>query len=125
MKKIAAFGLAVLSSASLVSCGTTSSLKDGTFTQHQTYSPAEGYEFYIDVTTALEGGKIASINVEPDPNGQATIAFATEFKKGLQEKMVGKTLDEAKEMGYVSGASLTSNAFKQAIDAIKTQATAQ
>jgi uncharacterized protein with FMN-binding domain len=105
----------------LSACGTTATLKDGTYTHRQTYKAGE-YSIYIDVNASLKDQKITDISVVPDPNGQAAIQYAQEFKNGLQAKIIGKTLNSAKKKGYVSGASLTSKAFADALDAIQKEA---
>lgn len=121
MNKKLTFGSALVASMVLSACGTTVALKDGVYTHRQTYQ-AEEYSIYLDVNASLKDQKIVDISVMPDPNGPVTIKFAEEFKNGLQAKIIGKTLDEAKKLGYVSGSSLTSKAFADALDAIKAEA---
>lgn len=126
MKKALALGSIALTSVALAACGSATGLKDGSYTQHQTYDAGDDknghYTFFIDVNATLAGDKLTAINVTPDPKGQAAIQYVESFKKDVEQKMIGKTLAEAKQLGYISGASLTSKAFADALDAIEKQA---
>jgi major membrane immunogen (membrane-anchored lipoprotein) len=123
---ISAIGSVIALSFVLASCGAPVTVRDGTYTQHQTYKAGDKgeYEFYMDVTATLADNKIAAIEVVPDSGEYAKTVqgYAAEFKKSLQSEIVGKTLDEAKKLGYVSGASLASQAFTDALSAIEVQA---
>lgn len=126
MKKALAVSSIALTSLALAACGGATGLKDGAYTQHQTYNAGDDknghYTFYIDVNATLAGDKLTALSVAPDPNGQAAVEYVKKFKD-VEQKMVGKTLTEAKKLGYISGASLTSKAFADALDAIEKQAT--
>ena len=127
MKKAFAVSSIALTSLALAACGGATGLKDGAYTQHQTYNAGDDknghYTFYIDVNATLAGDKLTAISVAPDPNGQAAVKYVESFKKDVEQNMIGKTLTEAKKLGYISGASLTSKAFADALDAIEQQAT--
>lgn len=132
MNKKISFGGAFLSLFLLSACGmnpaapnTESSLpsvKGGSYSHRQEYSVKEN-KFYIDVKTTLQDAKITAIEVIPDPNGKTAIKYADGFKKDVQSKIIGKTISQAKQMGYVSGASETSKAFATALNAIEKEAT--
>ncbi|HRI36276.1 MAG TPA: hypothetical protein PK765_04350 [bacterium] len=128
MKSVSALGSVLALSVVLASCGAPTAVRDGTYTQHQTYKAGNNneYEFYMDVTATLADSKITAIEVTPDPGeyAKAVQGYATEFKSELQSKIIGKTLDEAKKLGYVSGASLASEAFSEALSGIESQASA-
>ncbi len=120
----------IASATILASCTDTESaaLRDGTYVHRETYAAGadDEYAFYMDVAVTLSDGAIESLSITPDPgeNAHTVQGYAEEIKNGLSEKMIGKTLDEAKELGYVSGASLASTAFAEALEAIAMQASA-
>jgi len=123
MKKVLFGGLAA--SVILSACGTPVAMSDGTYTQHQTYSPAENASFYIDVTAVIANDLITDIAVTGQPGAKLAETYATEFNANLSKDIVGKSITKAKSMGRVSGASATSQAFQDALTAIADQATAQ
>ncbi len=126
VNKKTVFGGSFLMLFLLSACGQNatigSSVKDGSYGVQQKYTVEEN-SFYIDVKTTLKDGKIAMMNIIPDPNGKTAQKYASAFQKDIQSKIIGKTIAEAKNMGYVSGASSTSQAFIKALEAIEKQAT--
>lgn len=87
------------------------------YTKKQNYNVGEN-AFFIEVEATMKNGKIEAMEVIGDPNGQTSLKFAEEFKNSFESKVEGKTLEEAKNRVYVSGASATTDAFHNALDAI-------
>jgi uncharacterized protein with FMN-binding domain len=99
-----------------------STYKDGTYTEDGTYeSPAGLARITVKVTLAKD--IVTAINV----NGHATDATAKSyqgaFDSGIAGKVVGKKIDSL-NVTVVSGSSLTSGGFDEAIKKIEASARA-
>ena len=113
----------------LAGCGTATTastpaptaLHDGTYTQHQVSKTDS--KIALDISATLAQGTITSLTVSASPSDTAGTAY-TQKISGIAQQMTGKTIDAAKKLGYVSGASTASQAFSDALDAIAKQAAA-
>ncbi len=112
------------SSSAAPSTGTqiaqTSGYKDGTYNADGTYTSPNGQET-VGVQLTLSGGTVSAVNITVHPSNPNTKKFQTEFAGGIADQVVGKKLDDIK-VSKVSGSSLTSGGFNQAVEAIKSQA---
>ncbi len=98
-------------------------VKDWSYSVRQKYIAWDNWEynFYIDVNLDIKNKTISKIEVIWDPDGKWSVWYAEEFKKSIKEKVIWKSIDQAKEWWYLSWSSLTSKAFSDALDTIKTQ----
>ncbi|MEW6662988.1 MAG: FMN-binding protein [Bacillota bacterium] len=107
MKKVAIMLLAMVLLASLVGCGGPKSpWKEGTF-----QGSAKGYGGDLEVAVTIKGGKIAEVKVT---NHKETPNLGTQAIDKLPGEIVkaqNATVDA------VSGATVTSTAIKQAVEA--------
>ncbi len=95
-------------------------LKDGTYTANGTYQSPGGNES-IDVTVTLKDSKIVSSSAEPQAASRESMEFQDEFVSNYKKHVIGKDIASLK-LSKVSGSSLTSQGFNQAIEKIKSQA---
>ncbi|GAB3404475.1 hypothetical protein GCM10027515_16530 [Schumannella luteola] len=99
--------------------GSTSSnsYKDGSYTATGKYQSPGGNET-IKVTLTLESNKVTKAEVEPQASSGNAKQYQTQFSSGIDGEVVGKSLDEL-SVTRVSGSSLTSRGFNDAVDQIK------
>ena len=133
--KMSKLATLALSSILLTSCWTNSwslnsedksqktnlPIKDWSYSTKQIYQMWEN-QLYIDVNLDLENWNISRIEVVWDPNWKAALWYAQEFMNSLKDGVVWKSIDKAKQWWYLSWASMTSQAFSDALDNIKIQA---
>lgn len=93
--------------------------KDGNYTANGTYRTPGGNET-IEVKLTLASNKITSVSVSGDGDGDSA-EYQQMFEQGISSAVVGKSIDEA-NVSRVSGSSLTSTGFNNALDTIKQQA---
>lgn len=133
---IAATGFALLSTdeekdgnANLESDGENSILeavnyKDGTYVTEASYFvDASGKTDHIRVTVSVKDSKIESIRVDALEDGEVTVSkYMDEFNKKVNEKISGKKFSDVYGMELVSGSTLTSNSFKEALRVVEDKA---
>jgi uncharacterized protein with FMN-binding domain len=98
----------------------TTSYKDGTYTEPGTYVSPGGTE-HISVTLTLAKNIITAmkvITVKADPTATG---YEQMFEGGISAATVGKDINSLK-IGVVAGSSLTSMGFNKALAAIKADA---
>lgn len=100
----------------------SSAVNDGDYEGEGEYSNPGG-QSKVKVELTLADGKIADITVTPEATNGTSKGFQQKFAGGIADEVVGKSLDEL-DVSKVSGSSLTSLGFNQAIDQIKADATA-
>lgn len=94
----------------------TSVYKDGSYTESVSYTvPRETNT--LNATITLSNDKITSVSTSGAYIGGESKRYNTNFNTEISSAVVGKKLSDAK-IGVVAGASLTSMAFNQIIDAI-------
>ncbi|PHP52322.1 FMN-binding protein [Actinomyces ruminis] len=96
---------------------------DGEYTVSESYGVVDGVveEDSIDVTLALEGGYITDVSV----TGHALTGTSKDYISGFVEEIAGAVVGRSIEDAHVTalaGASKTSTAFNDAVDAIAAQA---
>lgn len=98
------------------------SFKDGDYDGEGEYSNPGGQSKVKVELTILEG-KITEIEVTPEATNSTSKGYQQSFAGGISGEVVGKSIDEL-NVSKVSGSSLTSIGFNQAIDQIKADAQA-
>ncbi|MGO4453225.1 FMN-binding protein [Arthrobacter sp. RAF14] len=94
--------------------------KDGTYSADGHYTSPNGEET-VGVTLTLASGKISDVKIATHPTSANTQLFQNRFAGGIKDLVVGKSIDEL-DVSRVAGSSLTSGGFKDAVEAIKKQA---
>lgn len=97
-----------------------SKYKDGTYTATGTYNTPENTE-EITVTVTLVNDKVADVNATISATNPDSRRYQTRFLSNYKQLVVGKSIDSL-NLSQVSGSSLTSGGFNDAISQIKTQA---
>lgn len=101
---------------------TSATYKDGTYTATGSYSSPGGTE-KIGVTVTLKDGVVTSSSLDTSKATGDAAEYQDQFASGYKKLVVGKNIDSI-SLSRVSGSSLTSNGFNDALDAIKQQAKA-
>lgn len=104
------------------SSSSTSGYKDGTYTAQSDYQ-APGGEESITVKVTLVDGKVTDSTVTADTNDRESREYQDKFISGYKSLVIGKAIDTIR-LSRVSGSSLTSQGFNNAIVNIKNQAKA-
>ncbi|MBF4463395.1 MULTISPECIES: FMN-binding protein [unclassified Rathayibacter] len=104
------------------SASSTGSYADGTYQAEGSYTSPGGTE-KIGVSLTLAGDVVTAVTVTPESENPTGDQYQDRFAGGIAGEVVGKKLDDLK-VSKVSGSSLTSGGFNQAVDAIKADAKA-
>lgn len=96
---------------------------DGTYTAEGSYLTPESSLESVTVTMTLEGGVVADVEVEGEPVARESQQYQGQFISGIEDVVEGVALDEL-DVDVVSGSSLTSGGFNDAVETIKQQAQA-
>ena len=101
----------------------TSSYKDGTYTASSNYSVPHGGQNSISATVTISGGKITAVKTTDNYTDRESSMWVVGFEQEVSADASNQNL-----AGYspsrVGGASLTTAAFSDALDAIRSQAQA-
>ena len=97
------------------------SYADGEYSAQGSYIPPSNQTEEVDVTLTLEDGVVTDLSVSTSGNNPTSKQYQREFTSGVQEQVVGKSLDEL-DVAKVAGSSLTSSGFNKALDTIRTEA---
>lgn len=93
---------------------------DGTYEATGSYESPAGKET-IDVSVTLDGGVVSAVDVTPEATNPTSKTWQTAFASGVSDEVVGKSIDDV-ELDAVSGASLTTGGFEDALDQIAADA---
>ncbi|WP_233188238.1 FMN-binding protein [Actinomyces qiguomingii] len=98
---------------------------DGQYTAHESYGVVNELveEDSIDVTLALEGGYITDVSVTGHALTGTSRQYISDFAEEIGQAVVGRSIEDA-HVTALAGASKTSEAFNDAVDAIAAQAAA-
>ena len=107
-------------SANSGSPASSASYKDGTYSADASYFVPHSSES-ISVTLSVAGGTVKSVSIQQNPDNGESAAYQAAFRDSYQAYVVGKKLSDI-QLSRVSGASLTSEGFNQALDQIRSQA---
>ncbi|HSX32598.1 MAG TPA: FMN-binding protein [Candidatus Saccharimonadales bacterium] len=100
----------------------TGTYKSGNYSATGSYSSPGGTE-QIAVTLTLDGDTITDVTASPKAASPESSTYQEQFIEGYKSMVVGKDIDTV-SLSKVSGSSLTSRGFNDAIDQIKQQAQA-
>lgn len=96
--------------------------KDGTYKAEGSYQSPGGAES-VGVSITLQGDVVTAVTVTPEAKSGNSKQYQTAFASGISGEVVGKKIDDLK-VSKVSGSSLTSGGFNQALETIKGEAKA-
>lgn len=108
------------SSSETLAANTNKTYKDGTYTIEDSYISPGGEED-IKVTLKISGGTIVDADVEQHPDNRDSAEHQALFRESYKSRVVGKALGTL-QLSRVSGASLTTASFNEALDKIRNQA---
>jgi uncharacterized protein with FMN-binding domain len=93
---------------------------DGTYDATGNYESPAGKES-IDVSVTLDDGVVSAVKVTPEATNPTSKTWQTAFASGVSDEVVGKSIDDV-ALDAVSGASLTTGGFQDALDQIAADA---
>ncbi|MCM6760966.1 FMN-binding protein [Rathayibacter sp. ZW T2_19] len=99
-----------------------SAYADGTYDAEGAYTSPGGNET-VGVELTLEGGVVTAVTVTPQSENPTGEQYQERFASGISGEVVGMPLDEL-DVSVVSGSSLTSGGFNDAVETIKADAAA-
>ncbi|OOB89264.1 FMN-binding protein [Rathayibacter sp. VKM Ac-2630] len=99
-----------------------SAYADGTYDAEGAYTSPGGNET-VGVELTLEGGVVTAVTVTPQSENPTGEQYQERFAGGIAGEVVGVPLDEL-DVSVVSGSSLTSGGFNDAVETIKADAAA-
>ena len=108
------------SSTASADSGSGGAYRDGTYTAGGSYQTPETVE-KISVSLTIHDDTVTAVKVTGDPQAAETRHYQAQFIGGIAAQVVGKKLD-AISVSRVSGSSLTSKGFTQALDTIRAEA---
>jgi uncharacterized protein with FMN-binding domain len=94
--------------------------QDGEYTAEGTYISPGGPES-VAVTLTLEDNTVTALEVTGSGGTPNAKKFQGEFIEGIDEMVLGKSIDEL-DVSKVSGSSLTSGGFNEALEQIRDDA---
>ena len=101
---------------------TSAAYKDGTYTANGSYDSPGGLET-VHLSVTLVSGLVSDSNATTTGNNPTGRLYQGKFLGGYKGLVVGRNVDSIK-LSRVSGSSLTSGGFNDALAKIKTQAKA-
>jgi uncharacterized protein with FMN-binding domain len=110
------------SSAGTGGSGSSADLRDGTYTATGDYQ-SPGGPSAVEVTVTLKGGAISAVEVVPKAENPTARQYEAQFASGIGAVAVGKPIADL-QVGAVSGSSLTSQGFEDALGKIRSEAAA-
>ena len=99
----------------------TNDYVNGTYSASKTYSVPQGHTEDISVTLTIKDDIITGFSVNTVATNQKSQQYQAGFDSNIEQSIDGTDLDEA-DVSRLGGASLTSNAFNDILDAIRNQA---
>ena len=108
------------SAVSADSTDTAQTYKDGTYSATGNYDSPGGNES-IDVSITIRNNTVASTSAQSGANDPTAEQFQADFIGGYQSMVVGKNINTI-HLSHVSGSSLTSQGFNDALAQIRNQA---
>ena len=102
---------------------TTSSYKDGTYTATASYSVPHGEQNSIAAEVTVAAGKIVSVKTTDNYSDHESAMYISGFESSVNSSASGQSL-ATYSPSRIGGASLTTAAFDDALDTIRSQAMA-
>ncbi len=98
----------------------TSGYKDGTYKATVSYFVPHDQNS-MTATITIANGEITGVSTTNQYGDHESASYINDFKSSISNAVVGKKIDKA-SVGRVGGASLTSEAFNEALDQVMNQA---
>jgi len=98
----------------------TWSVDGDTFTTTASYDIPKGTESNT-FSLVINDGVIKSIEIGITADNKASLKYQKDFADNISSLIVGKKISELKSIDRVSGASLTTNAFNEAISRLQSE----
>jgi uncharacterized protein with FMN-binding domain len=114
--------VAATTKTTATSSSSSTTYKDGTYTATGSYDSPAGTE-KVKVTLTLASNTVTAANVISETNDPTAQTYQSIFISGYKSHVVGKKINTIK-LSNVSGSSLTSQGFNDALKQIEQQATA-
>lgn len=121
-------GTATTDSTSTPAVSTTTSsptsstgYKDGTYKTTANYVVPHGASNSLTASVTISGGKVTAVTVNNDYSDQESSMYIDSFMSSMQSVVVGKSVDGL-SLSRIGGASLTTQAFDDALAKIRTDA---
>ncbi|QTI68445.1 FMN-binding protein [Gordonia sp. L191] len=115
-------GAAASGTSATSAAGGSGEYKNGTFSATGHYVSPGGPQ-QIGVTVTLDDSTITKVDLDRSQTRGTSAEFQAKFASGINSEVVGKNIDDL-DVHKVSGSSLTSGGFNDAIAQIKSQARA-
>jgi uncharacterized protein with FMN-binding domain len=100
--------------------GASAVFEDGTYTASSSYTTPGGSET-VDVTLVIKDNIVTDSSVQQTPNDPEAAQYQAEFRQNYKPLVIGKRISDI-NLSRVSGSSLTSRGFNDAVEQIKNQA---
>ncbi|MCX8035348.1 MAG: FMN-binding protein [Candidatus Dojkabacteria bacterium] len=98
----------------------TSTYKNGSYTTEVAYSVPDGFN-KLKLSIKLENGKITEVNVTQSDIDSESKKYDRRFQSNYKSFVINQDIDNLR-LDVVSGASLTTDAFNNALEKIRQQA---
>jgi len=105
------------------SATSSSGYKDGTYKATANYYVPHGATNSLTASVTISGGKVSSVTVNNNYSDQESSMYIDSFVSAVQNAVVGKGVDGLSP-SRIGGASLTTQAFDDALATIRTDAKA-
>jgi uncharacterized protein with FMN-binding domain len=109
-------------SSPTVASANTAGYKDGTYSATGSYDTPGGPES-LDLSVTIKSGAVTASSATGSGRDHDSVAYQSRFISGYKSLIIGKSIDDI-SLSRVSGSSLTSQGFNDALSQIKTQAKA-
>lgn len=113
-------GTAAAPAATTGGAASSGAFADGTYAASGSYQSPAGQET-VKVSLTIAGDRVKSVQVTPGAQGGNSKGFQDQFAGGISAVVVGKPL-AGLQVDKVSGSSLTSGGFNQAVEQIQAEA---
>ena len=120
---VAAVSTTPASENSTAAAKTTTSYKDGTYTATVRYNVPHGAQNQIALTLTVAGSKITAVKTSDNYTDRESGMYVNSFESSVSSDATGQPI-ASYSPSRVGGASLTTMAFSDAIDQIRTAASA-
>ena len=112
-------------STSTTASSASGTYKDGQYSTTTTYGVPHGYTNSITVNLTVKDGVVTAVDTTNsfESRDRESGMYIDSFESGISGSVVGKSLSDL-AVSYVGGASLTSLAFNDALDTIRSDAKA-
>ncbi len=104
-----------------VAAPVTSAYKDGTYTSTASYNVPEGKTESLTVTITLKNDVITDSTVVSNAKDHDSKRYSAQFISGYKSMVTGKKITDV-DLSLVSGSSLTSSGWNNAIRSIESEA---